>query len=232
MTKKKFKWLFIPVHIGGLAPLLWGIYLAVSGGLSANPIQGATIRAGRTALILLTLTLACTPLFTLTGFAQFPRVRRALGLYTFLHAFIHVGLVIGVDYGLNFSFIFKTFLSQPYFYAGLGAFLILLPMAITSFKWWRKKLGKNWKRLHRLIYLAAPLTVLHFAWVRKGDFFRLTGDVQQPLLALIIVTILLALRLPGVRRFIVRKRKTLLARKQSNSVGLDKSNSNISERVP
>jgi len=231
MTKKKFNWLFIPVHIGALAPIVWSIYQALSGDLTANPIQAATLRSGKTALILLTITLSCTPLYNLTGFAQFTRVRRALGLYTFTYAFFHVMLVTGVDYGFNIPIIIRTFINQRYIYAGAGAFLILLAMAITSFKWWRKKLGKNWKRLHRLVYLAAPLAVLHFAWARKGDIFRLTGDVGLPLLFALMIAVLLFVRLAFIRKPIARFRKTRLARKRSNSVGLEKPNPQNSEGV-
>ena len=231
MKNRKFNWLFIPVHIGALLPILWTVYQASIGDLTANPIQAVTLRTGKTALILLTLTLACTPLYTLTGFVQFTRVRRTLGLYTFFYALSHVLIVLGVDYGFAFPIIFETFVNQRYIYAGLGAFLILLPMAITSFKWWRKKLGKNWKRLHRLIYLATPLAVLHFAWVRKGDIFRLSGDIGQPLLFAAIVAVLLLLRLSFIRRPLVRYRKSILARKRSDGVGLVKSNYRVDERA-
>jgi len=227
--KMKFNWLFIPVHLGGILPLLWLVWQVLNGELGANPIQAAILRMGKTALTLLLVTLTCTPLYTIIGSNKFIRVRRALGLYTFSYALMHVSLVLGVDYGLNIPVIVKFLLPQTSVLAGVGAFLILLPMAITSFRWWKKKMGRNWKRLHRLVYLAAPLAVLHFAWVLKGDIFRLQGNVGQPLIFAGILALLLLLRLPFIREGIVNLRQSRLALTEANGVGL-KNNQQVREK--
>ena len=154
------------------------------------------------ALIFLVASLACTPLNTVFGFRQAIKVRRALGLYSFFLAAFHFSIFNVVDFGLDWSLLKFEYLERRYIFIGLVAGLILLALAVTSFKWWMKHLGKNWKRLHRFVYLAAPLVVLHYAWAKKGDIFRLQGDVLAPLAAGLLVAILLLLRIPPIRSWI------------------------------
>ena len=140
------------------------------------------------------------------GWKDAVKLRRALGLYAFMYAALHFILFTIVDFGLQFDLILREFVEKRYLWVGLPAFIILVALAATSFRWAMRRLGKNWKRLHRLIYLGALLVVLHLAFVIKGDFFTLSGDVWKPLVAAITIGILLIVRLPQVKRlFLSRK---------------------------
>jgi len=190
----------IAIHLGAWYPLVRLFFDTLSGSLSANPIQDMEQRTGRAAITLLVLTLTCTPLNTLFGWREPLKRRRALGLYAFLYAVIHAVIFVDLDYGLAWSLITQTVLEKPYILVGMISFLLLLPLAVTSFDIWKARLGKAWKRLHQLVYFIVPLAVLHFAWSKKGDIFRLQGDIVRPLVYGLIVLFLLALRLPFVRR--------------------------------
>lgn len=199
MKRIKFTPLQISIHILGLAALgrvLWELYFDTS---AINPIQSATQLAGRLALIFLIASLACTPINTLFGYRQVVKVRRPLGLYAFIIAATHFLIFNVVDYGLDWTLLQIEYFERRYIFVGMAAFFVLLALAFTSYKWWMKKLGKNWKRLHRLVYFAAPLVTLHYAWAKKGDIFRLQGDILLPLAVGIIITVLLVLRIPRVR---------------------------------
>jgi methionine sulfoxide reductase heme-binding subunit len=165
---------------------------------------------------LLILSLACTPLNTLFKWSEPLKRRRALGLYAFMYATIHIIIFIDLDYGLAWSLIVQTIFEKPYIVVGMLAFLMLIPLAFTSFDVWKKRLGKNWKRLHKIIYLIAPLAVLHYAWGKKGDFFRLQGEIILPLIYAVIVILFLVMRIPQVRKTVAsfRDRMRLLFRKR------------------
>jgi len=156
------------------------------------------------------LSLLCTPLNTLFGWKEPLKRRRALGLYAFMYATVHVLIFLNLDYGLAWSLILQTIVEKPYIIFGLLTFLMLVPLAVTSFNIWKVRLKKNWKRLHQTIYLIAPLAVLHFALSKKGDIFRLQGEVVRPLMYGLVVLILLILRLPSVRRFFASFRNRYL----------------------
>jgi sulfoxide reductase heme-binding subunit YedZ len=158
------------------------------------------------------LSLACTPVNTLFGFRQVIGVRRALGLYAFMYAAIHVTIFTVLDYGLDWGLLLEAVLEKRFIFVGLAALLILLSLATTSFKWWQKRLGKNWKRLHRLIYVASGLVIVHYTWATKGDLLRLQGDIWQPLSFGAVVAILLVLRIPAIRRAITSFRARLKRR--------------------
>ncbi|MFH1524381.1 MAG: protein-methionine-sulfoxide reductase heme-binding subunit MsrQ [Chloroflexota bacterium] len=206
---KKFPWLQVLVHLLGWLPLAWIAYIALTGGLSVNPIQDIEQRMGRTAVYFLIASLACTPLNTLFGWRELLKRRRALGLYCFLYASLHVLTFIGLDYGFNLHLITGIVLKKPYAIAGLTTFLLLLPLAITSFRWWMKKLGRKWTKLHRLVYLAGVIDILHYAWAKKGNLFTLSGDILRPLLWGLLLLLLLALRIPPIRRWISGTRRKL-----------------------
>ncbi len=201
-TKLKITWLQIVIHILGWLPLAWIIFDYFTGRLSVNPIQDIEQRLGRLAAYFLIASLACTPLYTLTGWREPFKRRRALGLYCFMYATLHVLTFIGLDYGFNLSLIIGIVLKKPYAFVGLATFILLLPLAVTSFRWWMKKLGRNWTNLHRLVYLAAVLDILHYAWAKKGNLFTLSGDIQRPLFLALLLIFLLVLRLPPVRRWV------------------------------
>jgi len=209
MAKHRFTPLQIIVHLAGWIPLAVLLFDLFRDNLTANPIQAIEQRTGYTALVFLALSLACTPL-AFFGWKELTQRRKALGNYGFLYAAIHVTVFVAVDYGLNLEAILRDVGTKQYILIGATAFLLLVPLAATSFNYWMKRLGKNWKRLHRLVYLIAPLVVLHFFMARKGNILNLTGDVFQPLLFAVIIGLLLLLRLAPVKRAWTRLRARLL----------------------
>lgn len=212
MSRVKFTPLQVLVHLLAWSLAAWLAWDAWTGNLTVNPIQAATQRTGKYALVLLVLSLACTPLNTLFGFRQALSARRALGLYAFMFAAAHFAIFIWIDYGFNWEFIRLEIINKRFILVGASALTILTVLAATSFKWWMKRLGKRWKTLHRLIYLAAPLVVLHYAWASKGDLFRLQGNILQPLAFGLVVILLLLVRLPALRKRAVKLRGQLQKR--------------------
>ena len=140
------------------------------------------------------LSLACTPLNTIFGFTPALKVRRALGDYSFLYVCLHFAIFVGVDYGFNFQYVGSE-LIKPYALVGLIAGILLIPLAITSFPPWLKRLGRNWKRLHNLVYGINLLAALHYILVVKQG-------VTEPYLWMILIIFLLILRLPPIRHFL------------------------------
>lgn len=195
------------VHLGSLLPLFLLAYDALTGGLSVNPYQEAEKRTGETALVLLLFSLACTPVSILLGFSRAVKHRRALGLYAFFYAGLHLFIYTVLDYGLDFALLWQNLLENRYIPVGLAAFACLLALAVTSFRWWMKRMGKNWTRLHRLVYLAGGLVILHYAWVVKGDVLGLAGSVIKPIAYGLALALLLAVRIPPLRRAIIRTRR-------------------------
>jgi sulfoxide reductase heme-binding subunit YedZ len=188
------------MHLAAWFPIARLVFEAFTGGLTANPIQHIEQRTGRAALTLLILALAATPLNTLFRWSEMIKRRRALGLYSFMYAAIHVLIFINLDYGLAWSLIIQTIFEKPFILIGATAFLLLIPLAVTSFDVWKMRLKKNWKRLHMLIYFIAPMAVLHYAWGKKGDFFHFSGEVTRPWAYAIVFMILMILRIPVIRR--------------------------------
>lgn len=195
MSWLRANWLRVVVHIGALAPLGVIILDNYRYNLTANPIQEITVRTGKAALVLLVLSLACTPLNTAFGFRQALRVRRALGLYGFMYVVLHLAVFAVLDYGLDLRLIGQAIVEKYYVIAGFVAFLILIPLAVTSTRGWMARLGKRWKTLHKWVYLAVPVAVVHFALLVKS-----LGSRPEPLIFGAIVIMLLALRIPAVRR--------------------------------
>lgn len=190
----------IVIHFCGWFPLLITLYQVLTGNLTANPIQAVEQRLGRVALYFLIASLACTPIVTLTGWREPIKRRRALGLYAFMYASLHFIVFAGVDYGLDLPQLAKLTSEKPFILLGLTAGLILLALAITSFKWWMRQMGKGWQNLHRTIYLGGIIVVIHFAMARKANIATLSGDIIQPLIIGILLAILLLLRIPVIRR--------------------------------
>jgi sulfoxide reductase heme-binding subunit YedZ len=127
-----------------------------------------------------------------------------------MYASIHVLIFIDLDYGLAWSLIVQTIFEKPYIVVGMTSFLLLIPLAFTSFDVWKLRLKKNWKRIHQMIYLIAPLLILHYAWSKKGDFFALQGEIIRPLIYGLVVVLLLVFRIPQVRRTIASLRDRIL----------------------
>lgn len=220
---KRFTPLQIAIHIYGWSALVLLLIDFLTHNLTANPIQAVEQRTGRHAITLLVMSLACTPLNHLFGWRELIKRRRALGLYAFLYATLHVIIFVHLDYGLAWSTIVQTILQKPYIVVGVISFLMLVPLAFTSFDIWKKRLGKNWKRLHQLVYLIAPLAALHYAWGKKGDFFRLQGEIILPLIYASIIVIFLVMRIPQVKKALasVRDRVQVLFRKREPHPKID-----------
>ncbi|MDH4045175.1 MAG: sulfoxide reductase heme-binding subunit YedZ [Gemmatimonadota bacterium] len=142
---------------------------AVRGNLTADPIEEITHRTGWWALTLLMATLAVTPLRRLTGWNQLIRLRRMLGLFAFSYAVLHLLTYVVLDLFFAFDILLEDVAKRPYITVGFTAFMILLALAITSTKGWIRRLGPRWQRLHRLVYVAALLGVVHFYWQVKAD---------------------------------------------------------------
>jgi len=202
------------VHVAVWLPLALMIYDGLVGKLSVNPIQDLTFRTGKTALIYLMLSLAITPLHILTGFHPLIPLRRPLGVYAFVYASIHFLLFSVVDYGADLQLLREAIFEKPYALVGFAALLTLIPLAITSTKASMKRLGARWKKLHRLVYAAGLLVVIHYAWVVKGDLLGLRGNIIQPLIFALILAMLFILRIPAVRRWIVARRPSQPGRKK------------------
>jgi sulfoxide reductase heme-binding subunit YedZ len=204
-------WVRIAVHAAGLLPLLLLGMQGLADRWTVNPIQFLEQQLGRAAINLLVFSLAVTPLVTLTGWKALNRHRRTIGLYAFFYFMLHFGVFAVLDYGLDWREMLRLTAEKPFIWVGLLAGLILLALAATSFRYWMKRLGKNWQRLHRLVYLAGGLVILHYAWAVKGSLSTLSGDILRPLGMGLLVAVLLALRIPPVRRRAAALRQRLLA---------------------
>lgn len=206
MIRPRFARYQLLIHLAALVPLAWLMIDAASGNLSVNPIQDITRRTGRYALILLASSLSCTPVRILTGWTGVIRWRRPLGLYAFFYAALHLATFIGLDYGFNLAFIWADVGNKRYIFVGAAAFLILLALALTSTTEWQRRLGKAWRRLHRWVYLAGGLAVVHYTWAMKSD-------IRQPLLWGVFIGAGLMLRLPVIRKVFLTQQAN---RKQDN----------------
>jgi sulfoxide reductase heme-binding subunit YedZ len=211
MMNKKFspKPLQLIVHASGWVPMAQITIGWLTNNLTYNPIQKVEQITGLSGLFFLLLSLACTPLSFITGWQRLTQRRKALGLYGFLYATLHVVVFIAVDYGLDLNAVLHEAANKTYFIIGGLAFLVLLPIAATSFTSWMKKLGKNWKRLHRLVYIVSPLVIFHYLLVVKGNITSLQGNLARPLEYAFIALVLLVLRIPRVRRAVISFRLRL-----------------------
>jgi sulfoxide reductase heme-binding subunit YedZ len=176
--------------IGGLVPFALLVLGVFTGGLGADPIEYVTLRTGFATLLMLMCTLAITPLRRLTGWNWLAPARRTLGLCGFFYVCLHFATYM-VDQGFTWSYIWEDIAERPYVTVGFTAFLLLVPLALTSTKAAIRRLGKRWQKLHRLVYLAAALGVLHFTWLVKSD-------LRDPLIFAAVFALLMALRIPGL----------------------------------
>ena len=196
---KKLTPLKIVIHLIGIFPFAKLVFDYFTNNLSPNRIQDLEQQTGFAAITLLILSLSITPLRILFNWRALSKYRRTLGLYAFFYATLHVSIYTAIDYAFDWSLLFEATLEKRYTLIGTTAYLLLIPLAITSYKWGMKKIGKNWKKLHQLVYLISPMLIFHFAWARKGDIFSLQGNVLLPLIYGVIVILLLLLRIPVVR---------------------------------
>ena len=187
----------------------------LNGNLTVNPIQDIEQRTGRLAILWLVLSLTCTPLGNIFGWKEMIKRRRTIGLYAFMMAFIHVGIFLGLDFGFAFDLIIAEILEKRFILLGALAYLGLTLLAATSFKYWQKTLKKNWKRLHRTVYLIAPLVVLHYGLAKKGNLLSLQGDIVRPVIYAVVITLLLVMRIKTVRTWLKKTWDKLIARVSS-----------------
>lgn len=176
------RWLLV------LVPLAWMVVRGLQGHLGANPIERIEDESGQWTLRFLALSLAITPLITLTRWGWLITQRRFFGLAAFWYATLHLVVYLGLDQGLDLQDIVQDVLKHLYITVGMATFLLLLPLAITSTKGWIRRLGgPRWNRLHRLAYVAAVTGCLHFLWSVKKD-------ITEPLIYLGVFLVLFALR--------------------------------------
>ena len=176
------------MFVGSLTPIAALLLRAWYGELGANPISQALNQLGLVALVFLVAALTCTPLKTLFGWTWPLRLRRMLGLYGFAYATLHVSTYVGIDQFFDWQAIVVDILKRPFIFVGFAAFVLLIPLAVTSTAAWVKRLGyMRWKQLHRLAYIAPLLGVLHFTW-------RVKKDISEPLTYAFIVGIVLLVR--------------------------------------
>ena len=175
-----------------LALLGWKAWQVGSGAdldaLGADPVAAIEHELGLWALRLLLATLAVTPLRQLSGQPQLLHVRRMLGLWAFAYASLHFAAWLVLDLRGWWNQVLADIVERPYITVGFAAWLLLVPLAVTSTRGWMRRLGRSWGRLHRLVYAIAALAVLHFWWVVKSDF-------REPLLYAAILALLLGWRI-------------------------------------
>lgn len=177
------------VFVAALLPFLWGLWLVLRQ-VPVDPLEYITHETGDWALYLLCATLAVTPLRRLTGWNWLVKLRRMLGLFTFFYALLHFIAFLWFDHFFDVAAMLRDVAKRPFILVGFIAFVLLIPLAVTSTNGMIKRLGgKRWQWLHRLIYLIAPLAVLHFWWMKSAK-----NNLAQPTLFLVIVAVLLGLR--------------------------------------
>jgi sulfoxide reductase heme-binding subunit YedZ len=176
-----------------LLPLAWLAWDAVQDTLGTDPVAQLEHRSGIWTLRLLLLTLAITPLRQATGWHKAIRYRRMLGLFTFFYATAHLLIYTVIDLGGFWSQLLADIVKRPYITVGFTAWLLLIPLAVTSTQKMIRRLGRRWQKLHRLAYLIALLGVLHFLWLVKADH-------REPLLYMLLLGVLMLWRLPWAAR--------------------------------
>ena len=212
MKKRKPSILQIFTYVGSLIPLVWLLWDFFRDNLGPDLIREATLRTGKAALILLVLSLACTPMSILLNYKAVLKLRRPLGLYSFMYASFHFAIFIGVDYFFDFSLITEALFEKRYALVGLTTGLILLVLAITSTNGWKRRLKGNWKRLHKLAYVSGILAIVHYIWLVKQG-------VMEPWIWGIVVLSLLLIRIKPVKKTITQGSRKLshIVRKTSMS---------------
>jgi sulfoxide reductase heme-binding subunit YedZ len=185
---KAIVWIKALLWMACLAPGAYLFYLFRTEGLGTNPIETITHETGDWTLRLLLVTLSISPLRKITGWASLIKVRRLLGLFAFFYGTLHLFTYLWLDQFFDWGEIVKDIGKRPFIFAGMAAFVLMAPLAATSSAWAIRKMGgKNWQRLHRLIYLSGVAGVVHYWWLVKSD-------ISEPLQYAIWLGGLLAIR--------------------------------------
>lgn len=182
----------VVLWIAALAPAAWLVRGILQGTLGANPIETLTHTTGMTALVLLLVTLAVSPIRKLSGWNPVIRLRRPLGLFAFFYAVCHFSIWFVFDMVFNVGWMVQDIIERPYITVGMAALLLLIPLAVTSTRGWIRRLGKRWATLHKLVYVATGLGILHYFWLVKSDY-------RLPSLLAVCLLILLLARAPLAR---------------------------------
>ena len=170
-TRRRIRFLKTAIWLTGLGPVVWLAVGFLRGTLGVLPIDTIILVEGRWTLVFLLATLAVTPARRLTGWNSVVRVRRLLGLFAFFHACVHFLAYAGIDQLFALRYIIQDVLDRRYITAGFAALVLMIPLAATSTRGWIRRLGKRWRKLHRLVYVAASAGVLHFYWKVRADTF-------------------------------------------------------------
>ena len=186
------------VFISCLLPFCFIVGDAISGNLGSDPIQTLHFRTGDWALRFLLVTLAITPVQRFLKFSAAMRFRRMLGLFSFFYASFHLLVWLVLDQSLSLENMLYDVPESPYIMLGLLAYLMLLPLAMTSNLVSMRALGAKWQSLHRVVYLVAVLGLVHFFWLTKLD-------LREPLIYTAVLLVLLAFRWPYFKRLWLKK---------------------------
>jgi len=192
------------VFVVALLPLITYLWLAIHQALGANPIEALTRASGDWTLYFLCLTLAMTPLRRITKQNWLQALRRMLGLFAFFYACLHLITFIWFDHFFDTVEIWRDVWKRPFITVGFTAFLLLIPLAVTSTHAMQRRLGRHWSRLHRLVYAVALLALLHFWWMRSGK-----QNFGEPLLLTVIILILLTARVASATQRWIQVRTSL-----------------------
>ena len=155
------------VFAAGLTPFGWLVFRALTARLGVNPVEDLELTTGIWALRFLVLTLAVTPVRRLSGWNRVIQYRRMLGLFAFFYVCVHFLVYITIDQFFALDFIVKDVVKRPFITMGFTAFVLMIPLAITSTKGWIRRLGRRWLVLHRLIYVSAVCAAVHYLWKVK-----------------------------------------------------------------
>jgi sulfoxide reductase heme-binding subunit YedZ len=175
------------VFVACLIPCGLLVWRMINNDLGANPVETITHFTGDWALRFLLITLSMTPLRIFTGNGQVLRFRRMLGLYAFFYTSLHFITYVWLDRELDMSTVLTDIAKRPYITVGFTAFVLLIPLAVTSTRGWIRRLGKRWLQLHKLVYIIATLGILHYLWLVKAD-------IREPAIYGAILLVLLGIR--------------------------------------
>lgn len=193
-------WQYLLIHALAIAPLALTAYEYVTNTLPIVLDRHLVIRFGAVGLAFLVASFSITPIGILTGKTNLVPLRRSLGVYGFCYITLHFLSYAWFSNGFDWALIWRDIGERRAMSAGLLALALLLPLALTSTNGWQKRLGRRWKKLHRLVYLAVPLSILHYFWLER--------DIKDwVLIYATLVAILFAVRLPAIRRAVARTRQ-------------------------
>jgi len=205
------KWRTFPVHFIAWLPLALTAYEYITGTLPIVLDRHLVIRFGAAGIALLVASFSITPLSILTGKTNLKPIRRPLGVYGFCYMTLHILAYAWLSNGFDWGLILRDLGERRAMSVGLIAFALLIPLALTSTNGWQRRLGRRWKVLHRLVYFAVPLSLLHYFWLERDIY-------DWVIVYAVVVAFLFLLRYPAVRQAIAHRRQNL---RETPSEGID-----------